>query len=305
MQNYGRIFRQYWTSPDIKGKSIDTKCLGAYLLSCQHGNMIGCFRLPIAYVIDDLDMGSATVSKGFQDLCDSGFLAFDPNLSWVLIRKYLRWNPIENPNQGKAAAKLVEQVPQNSTVFALLVGILRENPANFPDGFLNRFETVPEPLLNQQQQQQQQTQPQLQPQKLARSVPPEELAGTLPLVDGSNYAVSISQVAEWSQAYPAIDVRIELKKFKSWLDANPTRKKTAKGICRAIVNWLSRAQDRAPGNGSNSIATSSRNTNIEALRQSLAADQDSLDADGDATVGETRRGYAFPLLVSPGAGAAR
>jgi hypothetical protein len=78
----------------------------------------------------------------------------------------------------------------------------------------------------------------------ARSVPPEELAGTLPLVDGTLYEISKAQVSEWAQAFPAVDVKTELKQFKVWLDANPTKKKTPKGICRAIVGWLTRSQDK-------------------------------------------------------------
>lgn len=84
---------------------------------------------------------------------------------------------------------------------------------------------------------------------LARSVPPEELAGTLPLVDGTEFSISKSQVAEWSDAFPSVDVKSELRRFKVWLDANPTRRKTRKGILRAAVSWLSRAQDSGRGNG--------------------------------------------------------
>lgn len=82
---------------------------------------------------------------------------------------------------------------------------------------------------------------------LARSVPPEELAGTLPLVDGTEYLISKSQIQEWTAAYPGINVRTELLGFKAWLNANPTRKKTPKGICRAIIHWLSGAQNKSQG----------------------------------------------------------
>lgn len=79
---------------------------------------------------------------------------------------------------------------------------------------------------------------------LAQSVPPEELAGTLPLVDGTEYEISPEQIQKWSQAYPAVDVMAELRKLNCWLEANPTRRKTRTGIARAIVNWMSRAQNQ-------------------------------------------------------------
>lgn len=140
MQHYGKIFGQYWTSHDIVGLPVETKCLGAYCLSCHHANLLGCFRLPIAYVVDDLRMPLKTVSEGFENLSNTGFLIYDADLAWVLIRKFLKWNPLANPNQGKAAAKLVQQVPINSSVYAPLVQMLKENPTNFPEGFIDGFE---------------------------------------------------------------------------------------------------------------------------------------------------------------------
>jgi hypothetical protein len=158
-QRYGRIHVNYWTSLDIIGLSLETKLVGAYILTCPHGNMIGCFRLPIAYVVDDLGMSCPTVSEGFRNLCDTGFITYDSPLSWVLISKFLKWNPIDNPNQGKAAAKQVHGVPRNSSVYAPLVQMLAANPSNFPEGFLNGLETVAEPYRTPQPQ----PQPQLQP----------------------------------------------------------------------------------------------------------------------------------------------
>jgi len=84
---------------------------------------------------------------------------------------------------------------------------------------------------------------------IARSVPPEELAGTLPLVDGSDFQISKEQVKTWTDAYPGVEVKTSLKQAKAWLEANPTRKKTRKGIMRFTVAWLDRAQNSGGANG--------------------------------------------------------
>lgn len=99
----------------------------------------------------------------------------------------------------------------------------------------------------------------------AQSVPPEELAATLPLVDRTLFEISKSDVEEWSVAYPAVDVKNELQKFKVWLNANPTRKKTRKGISRAIVSWLGRAQDSGrPGGVNGKPANADREAELRA-----------------------------------------
>ena len=66
----------------------------------------------------------------------------------------------------------------------------------------------------------------------------------LVLNDGSLFEVFDSDVQEWSKIYPAVDIKQELRKMKGWLDANPTRRKTRRGVRRFVNNWLSRTQDQ-------------------------------------------------------------
>lgn len=66
---------------------------------------------------------------------------------------------------------------------------------------------------------------------------------TLILNDKTEYPVYDKDYAEWVELYPAVDIMQELRKMKGWLDSNPTRRKTIKGIRRFINNWLSKAQD--------------------------------------------------------------
>ena len=67
---------------------------------------------------------------------------------------------------------------------------------------------------------------------------------TLPLNTGEAHFISQEDVDEWSSLYPAVDVMQQLRNMKGWLDANPSKRKTKKGIRRFIVNWLSKEQDK-------------------------------------------------------------
>jgi len=66
---------------------------------------------------------------------------------------------------------------------------------------------------------------------------------TLPLIDKTEFCVVQSKIDEWSDSFPAVDVNAELKRMRAWLNANPTKKKTLRGIQRFIVTWLSKTQD--------------------------------------------------------------
>lgn len=48
----------------------------------------------------------------------------------------------------------------------------------------------------------------------------------------------------WADAYPAVDIELELKEMALWLDANPKNKKS--NYKRFINTWLGKSQDRAP-----------------------------------------------------------
>lgn len=70
---------------------------------------------------------------------------------------------------------------------------------------------------------------------------------SIPLVDGSEYPVTADMVAEWNQAYPAVDVQQQLREMRAWSIANPTNRKTARGVNAFIVRWLGKEQDSGRG----------------------------------------------------------
>src|SRR5262245_34521437 len=45
------------------------------------------------------------------------------------------------------------------------------------------------------------------------------------------------QVRQWQELYPGVDVAQELRKALAWTVANPTKRKTARGMPRFLVSW--------------------------------------------------------------------
>lgn len=69
----------------------------------------------------------------------------------------------------------------------------------------------------------------------------------LPLTVGV-HSVTEADVTQLATLYPAANVRAELLKMRRWCDANPTRRKTARGIAAFISNWLERVQNEGSPN---------------------------------------------------------
>lgn len=63
--------------------------------------------------------------------------------------------------------------------------------------------------------------------------------------DGTHWEPSDEDFIAWQKAYPNVDVFAEYSVAESWIDANPTRRKSN---CKAFVNnWLNRASKQEKG----------------------------------------------------------
>ncbi len=69
----------------------------------------------------------------------------------------------------------------------------------------------------------------------------------IPLVDKTEFPVTQIMVEEWQEAYPAVNVVQELREMRAWSFANPTNRKTAKGVQAFVNRWLGKEQDKGRG----------------------------------------------------------
>lgn len=79
-------------------------------------------------------------------------------------------------------------------------------------------------------------------------ISPEPLRDSTPTVldfvtvgKSAHWALTQLRIDAWARAYPNIEVLAECRKAGAWIDANPERRKTAKGMPAFLVNWLNRA----------------------------------------------------------------
>jgi hypothetical protein len=93
----------------------------------------------------------------------------------------------------------------------------------------------------------------------------------LPLIGTRTETVTEADVGEWSEAYPAVDVRAQLARMVAWLKANPAERPRSNGH-RFAVRWLTREQDkeamRAPAR--TATAAPRRNAQQDAVEAMVA-----------------------------------
>lgn len=82
----------------------------------------------------------------------------------------------------------------------------------------------------------------------ASDEPSEPAIGFIPTnkynTEGEQYPVTQSQIDDWQEIYPAVNVLQEVKKAKAWLQANPAKAKTYRGMPKFLNGWMSRQQDK-------------------------------------------------------------
>jgi hypothetical protein len=156
MRDYGKVHTSFWTSPNIRELSDDGRALAIYLLTCPHGTIAGVFRLPDGYACEDLQWDTKRMKKTLAELLANGFATRCETTKWVWVTKHFVWNPPENPNQKKSAAKIVMQIPDECSWKADFIGkcgVYFGFDSTKSEPFRNPSETLAEPLPNQEQEQ--------------------------------------------------------------------------------------------------------------------------------------------------------
>ena len=197
------------------------------------------YLLAYAWQTDDCSIPSDPVELAeISELGDDLWQTYGPRI----LRKF---TPIEATGKLQNEKLLTEWMEAKKVFDARSLGGKRKDSSKTLPAVIKV--TPPQEQEHRQEQEQKQKQEPKKP--FARSVPPEELAGTLPLANGTEFQVSRSDVDRWVQAFPGVSVKQELKKFKAWCEDNPAKKKTAKGIKSAVFRWLDKAQNNGGGYG--------------------------------------------------------
>jgi len=63
---------------------------------------------------------------------------------------------------------------------------------------------------------------------------------------GEEFTITETMFDEFWRAYPAVDLRSELKKIRLWLLSNKSRRKTKRGMLRFVNSWLAKQHDGMP-----------------------------------------------------------
>ncbi len=88
--------------------------LALYLLTNEHRNLEGLYRLPLAYIQEDLDWQPGTVEAALSTLLEAGFIRYDERAKVVLIPKAMKFHQPGSARQIQGAINALQKVPDTA-----------------------------------------------------------------------------------------------------------------------------------------------------------------------------------------------
>lgn len=114
MREFSIIHTKIWHDAKFKALNDKERQLFLYILCCPHGNMIGCFTLPIGYVAVDLGWTLDEANSYITSLINKGFILYDLSNNLIFIKNYLKHNKASGQNSEKGCINLFKLLPSDS-----------------------------------------------------------------------------------------------------------------------------------------------------------------------------------------------
>ena len=124
MRVFATLRPQFWVG--ITGKAItaagkDARIVATYLLTCEHANMLGLYRLPLLYVTEETGLKRREVLSALEQLRSMDFSVYDSETEFVWVCEMARFQlgllPQEAIKEGdhraQGAARLYKQLAPN------------------------------------------------------------------------------------------------------------------------------------------------------------------------------------------------
>lgn len=139
MNRYSQVYSQIWFDDKYAELSDAAKLMFLYVLTSPHGNMIGYYRLPVGYAACDLGWDKTDAANTLDELASADMIRYDDKANVILIKHFLKYNPIQNENQAKGAVKLLEDIPPSPLI---------QKFAECIEQYAGEYNNIFEPVIN-------------------------------------------------------------------------------------------------------------------------------------------------------------
>jgi len=123
VREFGRLKTAFWHNPKIKSVSERARLLACYLISCPHGNALGCFILSDEYIAGDFAWPVKTARDKLAELISVEFCERDIKTNLLRILPWWEHNTLENPKVCIHAITEINRLPSCQVKERLLISL--------------------------------------------------------------------------------------------------------------------------------------------------------------------------------------
>ncbi|CAD7044735.1 hypothetical protein REJC140_03860 [Pseudorhizobium endolithicum] len=109
-REFSKISPAVWRSKTFQSVPDDERLLHLYLLTCEHQNSAGSFRLPDGYACADLGWDLQRYVSARSCLEQAELIAFDDETEEVFIQKWFVHNPPMNQKHALGTQRVIERI---------------------------------------------------------------------------------------------------------------------------------------------------------------------------------------------------
>ena len=124
---FTKINDGFWFDEEVLNLSPNAKLLLIYLMTNRHRNMAGLYRLPKIYVADDLQLPEQVAAAAWGELLNAEMISYDEQKRLVLVRDFMKHNPLDSPKQVTGAIKKIIELPKSPLMLELVEILKRQN----------------------------------------------------------------------------------------------------------------------------------------------------------------------------------
>jgi hypothetical protein len=265
MRIFGILPKEFWENDRLRKLSATTRLVAVYLHAGPHSTVIGCYRIPLAYVAEDLNFSLRHVKKAMAELTEISFLRFDLTSNYVEITNFLstrarKW--LANPKNRISAARALEEIPDTvpfkEEIRRQLLEIKEPAPIN---DTIDDQSTIDQRSIKGNRKEKEERKGKedrygnIYRDGNAPSAPaspdhfscfqsfPKSLS--FPLKDGTQFEVDAMLADQWQSHFPNIVVPAQLQKYHQWFVKNINKRMNRKGTETALLKFLTQDNEKA------------------------------------------------------------
>jgi hypothetical protein len=241
---YRAVHTSLWDDPGYEKLSPEARHVLLVLRLGTQSNLPCCYRLRLSVLSENTGYPLDTLCSPIAELKNEGWIQFDGVVVWII--NGLKYDPqisLANPKHFENVLKVLSGLPKSQIV----LNCCKHYSIDTHDiGYGEGFDTVSPPNPNPSPSPSPNPSPNPTPKPTLPSGgngEPKKPPKSKPKNDPWDFT---DKLASWQAAYPRIQVDQEVARCRAWWDANPEKVRGRKRPEGTVVNWLGRANERAP-----------------------------------------------------------